>query len=132
MACKWSKRSWCFWKEYNINRTEFYNKKPLTAEPNDTATTGAFFPFATSTNKTQVIEGDVKCNGCIISDNVDVTDVKLVGWGLRNAIGLAFNEEGKLFAVSHGAAERGSRPISNDSDKFYEIKLNETAAAFYV
>jgi glucose/arabinose dehydrogenase len=32
-----------------------------------------------------------------------------------------------LFAVNHGADQRGSRPIANDSDKFYEIKLNETA-----
>ena len=27
----------------------------------------------------------------------------------------------------HGAYERGSRPIANDNDKFYEILLNETA-----
>lgn len=31
-----------------------------------------------------------------------------------------------MFAVNHGADQRGSRPIANDSDKFYEIKLNET------
>jgi glucose/arabinose dehydrogenase len=110
----------------------FITKNPLTAEPNDTATTGAYVPFGTSTNKSQVIQGEVKCNGCIISANVDGTDIKLVGWGLRNPTGLAFNEAGKLFAVSHGADERGSRPIANDSDKFYEIKLNETAVpAFY-
>ena len=49
------------------------------------------------------------------------------GWGLRNPSGLAFNDEGRLFAVVHGADERSSRPIANDSDKFYEINLNESS-----
>ena len=46
---------------------------------------------------------------------------------MRNPTGLAFNEEGRLFAASHGADERGSRPILNDQDKFYEVKLNGTS-----
>ncbi len=53
--------------------------------------------------------------------------LRLVGWGLRNPSGLAFNEDGRLFAANHGADERGSRPIVNDNDRLYEIKLNETA-----
>jgi len=32
-----------------------------------------------------------------------------------------------LFAVNHGSDQRGSRPIANDSDKFHEVILNETA-----
>jgi glucose/arabinose dehydrogenase len=42
------------------------------------------------------------------------------------ATGLAFNEEGRLFSAANGADERGSRPILNDWDKFYEVKLNGT------
>jgi glucose/arabinose dehydrogenase len=105
----------------------FVSNNPLTAEPNDTATTGAFVPFNTTTIPGQMIQGNIKCNGCIISANLDGTDLKVVGWGFRNPTGLAFNEEGKLFAVSHGADQRGNRPIANDNDKLYDVKLNETA-----
>jgi glucose/arabinose dehydrogenase len=113
----------------NITLTgqNFVTTNPLTAEKNDTTTTGAFVPFGSPTNPGQVIPGNTNCNACIISANLDGTDLKVVGWGLRNPTGLAFDEAGKLFAVNHGADQRGSRPIANDSDKFYEIKLNETA-----
>jgi glucose/arabinose dehydrogenase len=113
----------------NITLTgqNFVTQNPLTAEPNDTATTGAFVPFGTSTKERQIIKGNIKCNGCVLSANLDGTDLKLVGWGFRNPSGLAFNDEGRLFVTMHGADERGSRPIANDTDKFYEILLNETA-----
>ena len=113
----------------NITLTgqNFITANPLTAEPNDTATTGAFVPFGTLTKEGQVIPGNIKCNGCVLSVNLDGTDLRLVGWGFRNPSGLAFNDEGRLFVTMHGADERGSRPIANDNDKFYEILLNETA-----
>ena len=47
----------------------------------------------------QVIKGQVKCNGCILSANLNGTDLRLIGWGFRNPTGLAFNEEGRLFAA---------------------------------
>jgi glucose/arabinose dehydrogenase len=88
---------------------------------------GAFVPFNTTTKEGQVIKGQVKCNGCILSANLDGTDLKLVGWGFRNPTALAFNEEGRLFTAANGADERGSGPILNDPDKFYEVKLNSTS-----
>src|ERR687889_645297 len=114
-------------KNITLTGQNFVTNNTLTAEPNDTTTTGAFVPFGKPTYPAQVIQGNIKCNGCILSANLDGTDLKLVGWGLRNPTGLAFNEEGRLFAVNHGADQRGSRPIANDSDKFHEINLNETA-----
>jgi glucose/arabinose dehydrogenase len=105
----------------------FVTPNPLTADKNDTAATGTFVPFGTSTNQGQVIQSNPKCNGCIISANLDGTDLKVVGSGFRNPTGIAFNEGGKLFAVNHGSDQRGSRPIANDSDKFHEVLLNETA-----
>jgi glucose/arabinose dehydrogenase len=100
---------------------------PLTAEQGDNVTTGAFLPLGIETKEGQVIEGDIKCTSCILSANLDGTDLQLVGWGFRNPSGLAFNNEGRLFAVVHGADEREARMIANDPDKFYEILLNETA-----
>lgn len=80
----------------NITLTgqNFITANPLTAEPNDTATTGAFVPFGTLTKEGQVIPGIIKCNGCVLSVNLDGTDLRLVGWGFRNPSGLAFNDEG--------------------------------------
>jgi len=71
----------------------------------------------------------IDCKICMYSGcaNLDGTDLRLMGWGIRNPTGLAFNEEGRLFAASHDADERGSRPIANDWDKFYEVKLNGTS-----
>ena len=114
-------------KNITLTGQNFVTKNRLTAEPNDNATTGALVPFNSTANEGQVIKGQVKCNGCILSANLDGTDLRLIGWGFRNPTGLAFNEEGRLFAASHGADERGSRPILNDWDKFYEVKLNGTS-----
>jgi glucose/arabinose dehydrogenase len=114
-------------KNITLTGQNFVTKNPLTAEPNDNATTGSLVPFNSTANEGQVIKGQVKCNGCILSANLDGTDLRLIGWGLRNPVGLAFNEEGRLFATAHGADERGSRPILNDQDKFYEVKLNGTS-----
>jgi glucose/arabinose dehydrogenase len=114
-------------KNITLIGQNFETPNPLTAEPNDNATTGAFAPFNSTTKEGQLIKGDVKCNGCILSANLDGTDLKLVGWGFRNPDGLAFNEEGRLFTAVNGADERGSRPIVDDADKFYELKLNSTS-----
>ena len=86
-------------KNITLTGQNFETTNPLTAEPNDNATTGAFVPFNTTTKEGQIIKGNVKCNGCILSANLDGTDLKLVGWGFRNPTGLAFNEEGRLFTA---------------------------------
>jgi glucose/arabinose dehydrogenase len=48
-----------------------------------------------------------------------------VAWGLRNPYGLAFREDGQLFATEHGMDERGARYIVDDPDDFYEIEQGE-------
>jgi glucose/arabinose dehydrogenase len=110
----------------------FESGNPLTpANPNDNATTGAFVPFGNTSNQGQVVKGNPLCNGCIISANSDGSDIQLEAWGLRNPFGLAFNNEGRLFASDNGADERGSRPIKDDLDKLQEIRLNATEPPFY-
>jgi glucose/arabinose dehydrogenase len=118
----------------NITLTgqNFESGNPLTpADPNDNATTGAFVPFGNTTQQGQVIQANPLCNGCVISANPDGSDIQLEAWGLRNPFGLAFNNEGRLFASDNGADERGIRPINNDLDKFQEIRLNTTEPPFY-
>jgi glucose/arabinose dehydrogenase len=115
----------------NITLTgqNFQTVDPLTPQNlHDYATTGAYVPFNHSSVPGQIIKGDVKCGGCIISANPNGTDVKTIAWGLRNPYGLAFTNDGKqLLVANNGADERGSRPIANDSDKVYKIDLTNSS-----
>jgi len=113
-------------KNISLSGENFVTANPLTAESNDTTATGAFVPFGTSTYKGQVIPGNIKCNGCILSANLDGTDLKLIGWGFRSAYGISFfpNEPTKLLVTVNGADERGSRPIANDTEKIYRIDIS--------
>src|ERR671919_1970505 len=114
-------------KNITLTGQNFVTKNPLTVYPNDNATTGAFVPFGTPTYAGQVIPGDIKCNGCILSANLDGTDLKLVGWGFRSAYGMAFSpiDSTKLLVTVNGADERGSRPIINDTEKIYSIDVSD-------
>jgi glucose/arabinose dehydrogenase len=46
----------------------------------------------------------------------------VVAWGIRNAFGLAFLEDGRLLALDHGPDDRGSRPIGNAPDLLWEVR----------
>jgi glucose/arabinose dehydrogenase len=113
-------------QDITLTGQNFNSMNPLTPDkPDDTTTTGAFVAFGNTTKDGQVVKGNIKCNGCVISSNPDGSDLQLEAWGLRNPFGLAFGDDGKLYATNNGADERGSRPIANDNDKIYEIKLDK-------
>jgi glucose/arabinose dehydrogenase len=114
-------------KDIKLTGQNFESANPLTPQNfSDFTTTGAFVPFGTSTTKGQVIKGETKCSGCIISSKLDGTDLKVVAWGLRNPYGLAFGDDGKtLLFDNNGADERGSRRVANDSDKVYSIDISK-------
>ena len=118
-------------KNISLSGENFVTLNPLTAEPNDTTTTGAFVPFGTFTYNGQVIPGNIKCNGCILSANLDGTDLKLIGWGFRSAYGIALlpNDPAKLLVTVNGADERGSRPIANDTEKIYQIDISSSTSS---
>jgi glucose/arabinose dehydrogenase len=99
----------------------------VTAEKNDSATTGGYVPFGQSTFEGEVIKGDKKCTGCILIANADGTDVKLVAWGLRHPYGLAITPQGKLLVSMNGVDERGIRNIANDGDKVYLIDVTNAS-----
>ena len=117
-------------KNITLSGKNFVTLNPFTAESNDTITTGAFVPFGTSTKGGQVILGNIKCNGCILSANLDGTDLSLVGWGFRSAYGIAFlpDNPAKLLITVNGADERGSRPIANDTEKIYIIDISSNSS----
>src|SRR5690242_20190011 len=111
-------------KDIRLSGVNFRTRNFLSAPMNLNTTTGAYVPFGTATKKGQLIKGDVKCTGCILSANPDGTDVKLVGWGFRHVYGLGFAPGGKLIASMNSADERGSRNIANDGDKIYVIDVS--------
>ena len=117
-------------KSITLTGQNFVSANPLVSPvPKSNATTGAFVPFGNTTAKGQVIKGNIKCSGCILSAKPDGTDLKLVAWGLRNPYGLAFDKDGKNLVISmNGADERGSRPIANDKDKIYTIDVSNSSS----
>jgi glucose/arabinose dehydrogenase len=110
----------------------FNSSNPLTPQNiTDMATTGAFVPFNNTTTNGQVIKGDVKCSGSIISSNANGTDLRVVAWGLRNPYGVALTDDAKKLIVSNnGADERGSRRVGNDTDKIYSLDLSNSSMKF--
>jgi glucose/arabinose dehydrogenase len=116
-------------KDITLTGQNFESVNPLTPQNiTDYAITGGFVPFEHNTTKGQIIKGDVKCGGCIISSNANGTDLKMIAWGLRNPYGIAFTEDGKkLIVTNNGADERGSRRIANDSDKILSIDMSNSS-----
>jgi glucose/arabinose dehydrogenase len=82
---------------------------------------GAYAPFGTPTVPGQVIRGQAKASGAVLSCAPDGSDLRVVAWGLRNPYGLAVAPDGRLYATEHGSDERGARFIIGDPDDLYEI-----------
>ncbi len=112
-------------KDITLVGQNFESTNPLTEDPNDKATTGAYKPFGQTNQPGEMIKGDVKCNGAILRFNPDGSNLEVVAWGLRNPFGLEFDRNGQLWAAYHGADVRGSRPIFNDPD--YLVKVEQGA-----
>ncbi len=91
----------------------------------ETVETGAYSPFGTPTQSGQVVQGQTRCTGAVLRCNPDGSELEVVAWGLRNPYGIAFTDDGRLFAVEHGMDERGQRYIVDDPDDFYEIQEGE-------
>lgn len=112
-------------KDITLVGQNFETGNPLTADPNDRVTTGAYKPFGTASTPGEVIKGDAKCGGSIARFNPDGSGFEMFAWGLRNPFGLEFDKNGQLWATFHGADVRGSRNIFNDPD--YLVKVEKDA-----
>ena len=89
-----------------------------------TVRTGAFVPFGTETEPGKVIEGRDKCGGSILAfdpQNAEATVEPLV-WGLRNAVGIAWNERGEMFVAENGYDNAPGRPIVDNYDATYRVR----------
>ncbi|WP_181813895.1 PQQ-dependent sugar dehydrogenase [Halopelagius longus] len=89
-----------------------------------TVRTGAFVPFGTETEPGQVIEGRDKCGGSILAfdpENAEDT-VEPHVWGLRNAVGIAWNRRGEMFVAENGYDNAPGRPIVDNYDATYRVR----------
>ena len=89
-----------------------------------TVRTGAFVPFGTETEPGQVIEGRDKAGGTILvfdPENAEAT-VEPLAWGLRNAIGVAWNDRGEMFVAENGYDNAPGRPIADNYDATYRVR----------
>ena len=86
------------------------------------AETGPFKPFGTPARKGEVIRGELKCNSAVWRSKPDGSDLELLAWGIRNPYGLAFGEDGFLYATDNDMEEKGERAVGEDPDRIWRIK----------
>ncbi len=102
--------------------TNYITPNPLTPNPDDSVTTGAFVAFGTPTTAGQVIPGEVPCSGAIMRVSPAGGTPELVAWGFRNPFGLAFSPEGELYVVENSFDVRGSRPVFGAGDVLWKVE----------
>jgi glucose/arabinose dehydrogenase len=109
-------------RDITLRGLNFTTPNPLTPDPNDQVTTGAFVPFGTATKPDQVIRGRVPCSGAIFRLAPGATSPELVAWGFRNPYGLGFSPEGRLYVTENGHDVRGSRPVFGAGDYLWAVE----------
>ena len=109
-------------KDVMLSGRNYETANPLTDDPQDKATTGAFVPFGTPTSAGQVIKGSVPCTGAIMRVPLTGGDIEMISWGMRNPFGITMAPDGKLYATDNAYDERGSRPVWGTGDLLWEVK----------
>lgn len=100
----------------------FSSGNPLTDDPDDRVTTGAYVPFGTPTKAGQTIPGEVPCGGAVMRVPLQGGDPELIAWGFRNPFGLAWSPEGHLYVVENAYDVRGSRPVFGSGDVLWRVE----------
>lgn len=109
-------------KPMQLRGANFSVRNPLTPDPYDMITTGAFSAFGRTTARLQPVSASLPCNGAVLRANRDGSGLEMVAWGLRDPYGLAFSPDGHLFATNGGYEDRGSRPVVGDRDYLYRLE----------
>ncbi|QOR64734.1 hypothetical protein IM538_12775 [Cytobacillus suaedae] len=101
------------------------SRNPLMPYPVLTET-GAFKPFGTPAQKGEKVKGELWCSTGLWRSKPDGSESELLAWGLRNPYGLAFSEDGELYASDNCLEEKGERAIAGDPDRIWHIKNAKT------
>ena len=123
-------------KNITLTGDNFKSPNPLIRnESNSISKTipGAYSPFGVLTHKGEIIRGDIKCSGCILSAKPDGTNLKLVACGLRHPYGITVDRDGKNLIIAMDAADERaspeSRPVHLANDAIYKISIPRTTSA---
>ncbi|WP_017733688.1 PQQ-dependent sugar dehydrogenase [Nafulsella turpanensis] len=108
-----------------VNGYNFKSENPLTDDPDDKVETGAYVPFGVTNEAGDTIPGQIPCSGAVFRMPLSGGEPELVAWGLRNAYGLQFSPDGKLYLTENGYDVRGNRPVFGAGDVLWEIKTGE-------
>ncbi|SFR81870.1 PQQ-dependent sugar dehydrogenase [Anaeromicropila populeti] len=109
--------------DYIMLNGQNYNTSNILSEAanNEIAVTGAFSPYGIANQPYETRKKYLKASGCILSSNLDGSNIEQVAWGFRNPSYLKFDNNGQLFAANNGYTATGSRPIENATDDFYLV-----------
>lgn len=111
-------------RDIRLKGTNFASSNPLTANPDDKATTGAYQPFGVATARGQTVNGALPCTAALLRANADGTGLEMVAWGLRAPTAPAFDAQGRLWVATRGMEARGSRPYEGDPDAIHLVHPN--------
>jgi len=108
-------------QDVTLTGNNVWSRDPLAPFPFLTET-GPFKPFGTPAGKGEVIKGRIKCSSGLWRSRPDGSELELLAWGLRNPYGLAFNEQGELYASDNDLEEKGERAVRDDPDRVWHIR----------
>lgn len=109
-------------RDIELKGENFTSDNPLTEDKTDKAYTGAFVAFNTTTQKGQIIKGQIPCSGAVFKIKPEGGPVELVAWGFRNPFGLAMGHNGELIITENGFDIRGSRPVRTNGDHLWVVQ----------
>ncbi|MFZ2051370.1 MAG: hypothetical protein WB698_04500 [Solirubrobacteraceae bacterium] len=107
--------------EIVVRHQEFVTEDPR-EDGTGHAVTGPFADFGTVHPEGTRIPAALPCTSAVMRCDPDGDGLELVAWGLRNAFGLLFLDDGRLIATDQGADDRGSRPVGNIPDLLFEVQ----------
>lgn len=86
--------------------------------------TGAFSPFAVTTENGQKVKESTIGNGSIITYDCESKKTSVYAHGIRNVNGWDVDSDGKIKGIVGGMEDLEPRPIKDDKDYIYEFKKN--------
>jgi glucose/arabinose dehydrogenase len=108
--------------DIKLTGANFESANPLTSDPDDRVSTGAFSKLGHETTPGEVIAGQLPCNGAVMRVPLLGGPVELVAWGFRNPFGLAFGLDKALYVTDNGYDDRGSRPVFGAADVLWRVQ----------
>lgn len=102
---------------------QFRTKNPLAGlfGPDDVAVTAPFQPFNNSSRTRGARVQNDRPTAAVYSCSPGGGGLRVEASGVRNALGIAFNEFGSPYMTNQGMKLRGTRPVADDPDVLLKV-----------